>query len=169
MISCSPVSTPIITNHHLSQTQSPNNQYKLKKYLEYAKGIHFISLVGLLWYVTQTCPDIQFAVGLVAQFAGNPGILHLSASKRILHYLKGTKNLSLQLGGTKNKKLTLVGWSDSSWAGDLDNRKSMSGWCFNINGSTVSWSSKKQSMVATLTVKAEYIASSNATWEAIWL
>ena len=84
MTSCSPVSTPIATNHHLSRAQTPCNQFEQEEYERYARGTSYISLVGSLLYATQTRPDIQFAVGLTAQFAGNPGIPHLSACKRIL-------------------------------------------------------------------------------------
>ena len=49
-------------------------------------------------YATQTHPDIQFSVNLIAHFSGNPGIPHLEAAKHILHYLKGTQEFSLVLG-----------------------------------------------------------------------
>jgi transposase InsO family protein len=164
-----PVSTPLTVNHNLSLSQCPSNSEELQKYNDYADGIHYLSLVGSLLFATQTRPDIQFAVGLVAQFSKNPGIPHLAASKRILRYLKGTTNFHLVLGQRDSEKLNLIGWSDASWAQDPDTRKSVSGFVFDIYGGSVSWSSKKQSIVATSTMEAEYIASSNATKEAIWL
>jgi len=63
----------------------------------------------------------------------------------------------------------LVGWTDSSWAQDQDDCRSTSGFVFDIVESSISWSSKKQATVTTSLVEAEYIASSNATKEAIWL
>jgi len=45
----------------------------------------------------------------------------------------------------------------------------MGGFIFEIAGSTVTWSSKKQSTVATSSAEAEYMASANATKEAVWL
>jgi transposase InsO family protein len=164
-----PVSTPLAVNHNLSTSQSPKTNKEVSEYAEYSKGIHYLSLVGSLLYATQTRPDIQFAVGLVAQFAGNPGIAHLSACKRILRYLKGTSTWRLELGGNRDVDLRLIGWGDSNWAQDVDDRKSVCGYSFNFAGGTVSWSSKKQPVVATSTVEAEYIASANATKEAIWL
>jgi hypothetical protein len=120
--------------------------------------------------VTQTCPNIQFAVSLVAQFSSNPGISHLAACKHILQYLKGTASFCLELGHRNNGDFDLVGWSDSSWAQDLDGtRKSVSGYVFDIAGRSVSWSSKKQTIVATSTIEAEYVVAANATKEAIWL
>ena len=63
----------------------------------------------------------------------------------------------------------LVGWTDSNWAQDPDDRRSTSGFAFDIGGGVISWSSKKQPTVATSSVEAEYIASANATKEAVWL
>lgn len=65
--------------------------------------------------------------------------------------------------------LTLVGYADSDFASDPITRKSVSGYLFTINGNPVSWSSRKQSCVATSTAEAEYIAASHAAKEAIWL
>jgi len=62
-----------------------------------------------------------------------------------------------------------VGWSDSNWAQDRGDCRSTSGFVFDIAGSSISWSSKKQATIATSSVEAEYVALANATKEAIWL
>jgi len=62
-----------------------------------------------------------------------------------------------------------VGWSDSNWAQDRGDCRLTSGFVFDVAGSSISWSSKKQATVATSSVAAKYIASANATKEAIWL
>ena len=49
---------------------------------------------------------------------------------------------------------------DANWAGDLDNRHSTSGLIVMFCGAIVSWLSQKQSIVATSTTEAEYIALS---------
>jgi len=67
-------------------------------YQDYAGDTHYLSLVGSLLFATQTHPDIQFAVGLIAQFGNNPGIVHLEAAKHVLHYLKGSTSYNLVLG-----------------------------------------------------------------------
>ena len=56
-----------------------------------------------------------------------------------------------------------------TWAGDTDDRKSISGYLFQLSGAAVSWSSKKQTCVALPTAKAEYMASSSTAQEAIWI
>eukprot|EP00253_Pinus_taeda_P002930 PITA_02930 len=57
----------------------------------------------------------------------------------------------------------------SDWAGDLDQRRSTSGYVFNLFGGVVSWMSKKQSVVALSTTEAEYMAATHASKEAVWL
>lgn len=63
----------------------------------------------------------------------------------------------------------MIGFTDSDYAGDLDIRKSTSGYIFTLCGGPVSWMSQRQKIVATSTIEAEYIAASDATKETIWL
>ena len=58
---------------------------------------------------------------------------------------------------------------DVDWAGDLDQRRSKSGYVFNLFGGAVSWMSKKQSVVTLSTTEVEYMAASHASKEAVWL
>ena len=126
------------------------------------------SAVGSLLYLsTSTRPDIAFAVSNVAKFSANPTKRHWTGVKRILRYLKSTSDLGLHF--TSNDVDDLVGYSDSDWAGDLDDRKSTSGYLFKLCGAPISWRSKKQTSVALSTAEAEYIALSSATQEAVWL
>jgi len=96
-----PVSTPLTIKHNLSLSQSPKTEAEKQAYKDYAKDTHYLSLVGSLLFATQTRPNIQFTVGLVAQFGNNPGITYLKATKRILWYLKSTANYKLVLGRRK--------------------------------------------------------------------
>jgi len=125
------------------------------------------SLVGSLLYAAiATRPDIAYAVGVAAQYCSSPNHSHLTAAKRILRYLKGTACYALSY---KKKDETLVGLSDSDWAGNIDDRKSMTGNLFLYGDGAISWLSKKQPVVALSTSEAEYIALSYAVQEAIWL
>ena len=63
----------------------------------------------------------------------------------------------------------MKGYADADWAGDLDTRRSTSGYCFKIGEATVSWASKRQATVAKSTAEAEYVALSFAAQEALWL
>ena len=64
---------------------------------------------------------------------------------------------------------TCVGFSDADWGGDVNDRKSTSGYLFQIKGTVVSWMSKKQSCVALSTAEAEYIALASAAQKSLWL
>ena len=70
---------------------------------------------------------------------------------------------------TDDCDVELTGYSDADWAGNLDDRKSTSGYAFNKGTWVVSWSSKKQPTVSLSSTKVEYKALCNATCEAVWL
>lgn len=126
------------------------------------------SAVGSLLYVSvATRPDITFAVSNVAKFSANPTTRHWTAVKRIMRYLRGTTDLGLIF--TPQGSNDCVGFSDADWAGDLDDRKSTSGYVFQIGGTAVSWRSKKQTTVALSTAEADYVALAGATQEAVWM
>ncbi|KAG9454467.1 hypothetical protein H6P81_007371 [Aristolochia fimbriata] len=99
------------------------------------------SLVGSLRYLTFTRPDIMFAVGLVSRFMEQPRRDHFAAAKRILRYIKGT--LGYKLFYSASEASRLIGYTDSDYGGDIDTRKSTSGYVFNIGSGAFSWSSKK--------------------------
>ena len=68
------------------------------------------------------------------------------AAKKVLRYLKGTINFGIMY--TDNCDVELTGYSDSNWDENPDDRKSTSGYAFNIGIGVVSWSSKKQPTVS---------------------
>jgi hypothetical protein len=62
-----------------------------------------------------------------------------------------------------------VGYIDLDWAGCVNDRKSTSGCCFGLGSAVVSWFSRKQKSVALSSTEAEYMAASQASYEALWL
>jgi hypothetical protein len=84
----------------------------------------FKSLVGSLRYLTCTRPDILYGVGLVSRYMESPTMPHFKAAKRIIRYIKGTIDFGLLYPSYNEFKL--VGYSDSDWGGDVDDRKSTS-------------------------------------------
>ncbi|XP_045027089.1 secreted RxLR effector protein 161-like [Daphnia magna] len=112
-----------------------------------------------------TRPEIAYAVGQVAQHCQNPGRLHWKAVQRILSYLAGKRQHGL-LYGPRNH---LKAFSDADYAGDSDSRKSTTGYVFLLNGAAISWSGKKQKCTAQSTTEAEFVASSEAGKEAVWI
>ena len=114
-----------------------------------------------------TSPDITHAVSNVAKFCANPAKEHWIAFKRIMRYLVGTMCLGPVY--KKNQLKSCVRFSDTDWAGDLDDRKSTSGYMFRLSGAAISWRSKKQAYVALSTAEAEYIALASAAKAAVWV
>ena len=131
MEDCKPVSTLMVTGCKLSK------EYESK---EVDQRI-YRSMIGSLLYVTASRPDVMQAVGQVARFQAAPKETHIIAVKRIFKYLKGT--LGFGLWYPKGNDLTLIAYSDTDWAGCVDDRKSTSGTTFFLGGCLVSWSSKK--------------------------
>ena len=130
------------------------------------KNIPYHEAVGSLMYAAMGMrPDIAFATSTVAQFSENPGWIHWEAVKRIFHYLSGTKRLELTYGGEKRG---LVGYVDADGAWQ-DHRRAISGYVFMIDGGAVLWLSKKQELVTLSMTEAEYVATTHAAKEVIWL
>jgi hypothetical protein len=61
------------------------------------------------------------------------------------------------------------GFVDADSAGDLDRRRSTSGYVFNLFGGGISWMSKRHVVVSLSTTKDEYMVATHASKEAIWL
>eukprot|EP00253_Pinus_taeda_P029006 PITA_29006 len=88
-----------------------------------------------------------------------------------LMYLHGTNDYGLCYQGRPglDRVLDIRSFVDAYWVGYLNQRRSISGYVFNLFGSAVSWMSKKQSMVALSTTEAEFMVATHARKEAIWL
>ncbi|KZV52607.1 hypothetical protein F511_07000 [Dorcoceras hygrometricum] len=125
------------------------------------------SKVGALQYLTITRPDIAYSVNKVCQFMQRPLQSHWKAVKRILKYLRGTLEFGIHLGISRH--LDLFGYCDADWGSDPDDRRSVSGFCWFFGGSSVSWSSKKQSVVSRSSTEAEYRSLANATTDLLWI
>jgi Reverse transcriptase (RNA-dependent DNA polymerase)/Integrase core domain len=125
---------------------------------------------SLMYAMLGTRPDIAFSVGKLARYCNAPREQHWKAIKRVMRYLSCTKNYALTYQGNagNSKEPTMIGHCDSDWGNDIDNRRSTSGYVFTMAVGAISWQSKRQATTALSSVEAEYMATTQATKEAIW-
>ena len=121
----------------------------------------------LMWTMIATQLDLAFTIGRLSQFNNDPTETHWIARKQVLCYLKGTKDAALHYC-SKSDNSGLTGYSDRDYAEDIT-QKSTSGQIFMLAGGAIAWASRKQSLVASSTTEAEYIAYSDAAKEVAWL
>jgi hypothetical protein len=127
------------------------------------------SLIGSLRYIVNTRPDLAYAVGVVSRYMEAPGKDHWLVVKRILRYLKGTVGYGCRYIKGGEMQPMLLGYSDSDYAGDVEDRKSTSSAVYFLGKSLVTWSSQKQKIVTLSSCEAEYVAAATAACQGIWL
>ncbi|XP_026434650.1 uncharacterized protein LOC113332307 [Papaver somniferum] len=157
MDAAKPVSTPLpknanICTHGSVKFEDPNLYH---------------SVCGALQYLHLTRPDIAVVVNKVCQYMHNPFVEHWDLVKRILRYLKHTVHYGLVFRPSADT--TLHAYSDSDWAGSLDDRRSTSGYGNYFGSNRISWSARKQKTVSKSSTEVEYKGIAIATSELIWL
>jgi hypothetical protein len=158
-----PVSTPLAINFKLTKEMCPKTQEEI----EYMSRVPYSLVVGTLMYaMVCTRPDIAHAVGVVSRYMNNPGKEHWEVVKWNLRYLRGTSTHALCFGGSDT---VLQGYVDSDMAGDKDSRRSTTGYVFIVGGTTISWISKLQKVVALSTTEKKYVVAKEASKEMIYL
>ena len=118
-------------------------------------------------YLSVTHSDISHAVGMVSKFMDAPRSVHYAAVFRILRYVKGTLYHGLHY--FFRSSLKFHAYSDADWAGDPTDRCCITGFCFLLGTSLVSWRSKKQDLVSHSSTEAKYRALADTTFELVWL
>ena len=130
---------------------------------------------GLLYASVSTRPDIAYATSVLSRAVSNPSPAHHRALKHLLRYIRGTVDMGLTFGGgakpTEGEQRTVVleVLADADWGGNLSDRRSMTGILCKLNGSTISWASKRQPVVALSSCEAEYMAAGAAAQQIVWL
>ena len=165
MAECNSSTTPIDSG--LSNTIMPSSSdYQVLS----ETVLWYSSAMGSLMYaMTMTRPDIAFALSIISRYCNNPDSTHVAAVTRILQYIKGTLYNSIIFCGDPDADLNLTGFTDANYGSAKEDRKSTSRWLFCLEGRPISWSLKRQSVVALSSCEAKYIALNEAGKEAIWL
>lgn len=157
LLGAKPASFPIEQNHrlaHASGNSLPNPE-------------PYRRLVGRLFYLTVTRPDLAYSVHILSQFLQAPKNEHWEAALRVVRYLKGSPGQGILLRA--DSPLSLTGWCDSDWAACPLTRRSLTGWLVFLGHSPISWKTKKQQTVARSSAEAEYRSMASITCELKWL
>ncbi|GKV16510.1 hypothetical protein SLEP1_g27143 [Rubroshorea leprosula] len=134
------VTTPLGAHFKLSSNLSPETEEE-KKFMAH---VPYASTVGSLMYA-------------------------MEAVKWILRYLRGTVDVGRVYDRSANPSGNVVGFVDYDFVGDLDKRRSTTGYVFTLSRCAISWKVTLQSTVALSTTEAEYMAITEAVKEALWL
>lgn len=127
----------------------------------------FQEVIGSLLYIMLgTRPDISYAVTKLARYSANPSIDHLTKALYICRYLAGTRNYALIYDGKEDHGIEA--YTDSDWAADTNDRKSITGFFFKLAGAVISWRSHTQKTIALSSTEAEYMALSDCGKQATW-
>nr|GEX19604.1 hypothetical protein [Tanacetum cinerariifolium] len=136
-------SIPMQEKLKLSKSQGASTPVELKR----MQNVPYALAVGSIMYAVRcTRPDVAFAQNVTSRFQQNP-----------------------VYGGDLKRELMVSYYTDAGYLTDADDLKSQTGYVFVLNGGAVDWKSAKQSIFATSSAEAEYIAAFNASKEAVWV
>ncbi|KAK4386046.1 Retrovirus-related Pol polyprotein from transposon TNT 1-94 [Sesamum angolense] len=117
------------------------------------KNTPYSNAIGSIMYLmVSTRPDIAYAISCLSRYMSNPGPSHWDALKWLLRYLNGSNNYGITFSKDP-QGASLVGYVDSNYANDRDNRKSTTSYVFTLCGACISWKSQLQNMLHYLQLK----------------
>jgi len=154
-----PVATPML-EQNLVPHEGPVDLSRQKWYRQAVGSLNHLAV--------STRPDLAFSMSRLSRYLDNPSSEHEIALKRVFRYLKGTIGHGLTFQACENEPF-VYGYSDADWAGDVETRKSTSGYAFFVAGGLVSWKTRLQSIVTLSSTEAEYAALAETLREAAWL
>ena len=163
MEACKGVSIPLSPTTHCSKEQSPTSDEDK----EFMKTIPYRQVVGSLMYLmVSTRPDLADHVQILSRYGSYPGVTHWKGVKKVLQYVQHTLDYGLVF--RRGVGTSLEAYCDADFSSCLDTSRSNGGYVFLLGGAAISWSSKRQSVVAQSTCEAEYMTMNQAAREAIW-
>ncbi|XP_067934623.1 uncharacterized protein [Watersipora subatra] len=158
---CKPADTPAAMGLQLTNPTDEEHNAFLDTKFPYRQAIG-----SLIYLMTATRPNLSWVVSKLSQFLECPGPAHTTAVNRVFRYIKGTLTHNLHFTKTSG---TLTGYTDSNWAGDINDRRSTTGYVFDLESAPISWKTRKQHTVALSSCEAEYLALAEATKETLFL
>ena len=153
------VATPML-EHSFVPHEAPVDPSRQRWYRQAVGSLNYLAV--------STRPDLAFSISRLSRYLDNPSSQHEVALKRVFRYLNGTIGHGLTFQARESEPF-VYGYSDADWAGDVETRKSTSGYAFFVAGGLVSWKTRLQSVVTLSSTEAEYAALAAALREAAWL
>ncbi|KAJ4977278.1 hypothetical protein NE237_002384 [Protea cynaroides] len=159
LLGSKPVVIPLEVNHKLSKEGGASlDDPQLHQ-----------EIVGILIYLTISCPDLSYPVGIVSQVMQDPRKTSMEVVKRILRYLKGTINEGVFYKHGINIKLSRH--CDVDWAANPSTHRSISGFCFDLRSGSVSWANSGENInykvpINSVSINQFYNVRSNPTFRA---
>lgn len=159
---CNATNTPLPTKPDLTPRHEDEPTLLKERHNQYR------SIIGAINYLAVcTRPDLTFAVSSLSRFLHDPCDRHYSLAKRLLRYISGTTEYGLHFAAGNNG--TIHADCDSDWAGDIETRRSTSGYIVRISGTPIFWCSKRQTVVTLSSGEAEYSALSSCSRDVSWI
>nr|GEV06461.1 retrotransposon protein, putative, Ty1-copia subclass [Tanacetum cinerariifolium] len=155
--SCDPVDTPMVEKSKLDED-------KKGKAVDLS---HYRGMIGTLFYLTASRPDLQFAICMCARYQARPTKKHIHVVKKIFRYLRGTVNRGLWY--PKDSSVLLTAFVDADHAGCQDTCRSTSGSLQFLRDRLISWSSKRQKSAAISSMENKYIALFGCCAQILWM
>nr|GEV77434.1 uncharacterized mitochondrial protein AtMg00810-like [Tanacetum cinerariifolium] len=165
--------TKVLRKFNLSNAKTANTLVDTEKPLvKDADGddidVHlYRSMIGSLMYLTTSRPDIMYAVCVCSIFQVTTKVSHLHAVKRIFRYLKGHSKFGRWY--PRDSSFELVAYTDSDYARASLDRMSTTRGCQFLGRRLISWQCRKQTVVATSTTEAEYVAATSCYGQVLWI
>lgn len=170
------VTTPLDPDHKLTKDSCSRKDKESVFHPDHPQSkadqltTRYRSIVGKLNHISQaTRPDIAYSVAVLSKYLNNPKISHLYAALRVIKYLNSTKHIRIRFKRNPKEPLELTAYSDSDWAGDLDNRRSQSGTILMLAGGPIHWTSSAQHVISLSSAEAEVIALKQTVKETLWM
>ena len=160
MTDSKPVQTPISSHFRLNSSQCPSTDEEKQE---------IMSVPYLMYAMVLTRPDIAHTVSVISRYMASPGREQWKAVKWVMRYLNGTLKKGLVYGRNRENGDSLWGYVDSNFVGDLDRRRSLTGYVFMLKGCVVNWKSALLHVVALSTTEVEYTTATEVVKEALWL
>ena len=118
--------------------------------------VPYLSAIGALIYLANCiCPNIAFSVNLLARYSFAPTQRHWNGIKHILCYFRDTIDMSLFY--SRESKQQLLGYANAEYLSNPHKTRSQTGYVFTYGGTTIYWTSIKQTMVATSSNHSEIL------------